>query len=195
MVSRLPNLIQHLSHTSTASIKLWSTTLQRCLHTFTHHTDSVWALHSTHLSLEVFYLGDKSGFVARVDVEGCAHMSEAECALICQDVAPHAEGVTKLVALDDSLVWTASGSSSLRHWRAPPRRAVRVAAPVESPTSATSRTMSPLRPSRSTDWRLRSITLDLPSSPPFRRQPRHTSSTSTSSHPARTTSAFILILG
>ena len=44
--------------------------------------------------------------------------------------------------------------------------------------------MSPLCPSRSTDWRLRSITLDLPSSPPFRRQPRHTSSTSTSSHPA-----------
>jgi len=180
MVSRLPNVIQHLSHASTASIKLWSLTSQRCLHTFTHHTDSVWALHSTHPSLEVFYSGDKSGFVARVDVEGCAHMSEAECALICQDVAPAAEGVTKLVALDDTLVWTASGSSSLGRWRAPSRRAVRAAAPVESPTSAT----SPLRPSRSTDWRPRSITLDLPPSPPLHRQPRHGSSLSTTSHPA-----------
>jgi len=183
MVSRLI-VIQHLSHASTASIKLWSLTSQRCLHTFTHHTDSVWALHSTHPSLEIFYSGDKSGFVARVDVEGCAHMSEAECALICQDVAPPAEGVTKLVALDDSLVWTASGSSSLRRWRAPSRRAVRVAAPVESPTSTTSRTTSPLRPSRSTDWRPRSITLDLPPSPPSHRQARHASSLSTTSHPA-----------
>ena len=93
------------------------------------------------------YSGDKSGPAARVDVEGCAHMFEAECALICQGVAPPAEGVTKLVALDDSLVWTASGNSSLRRWRALSRRAVRVAALVESPTSATSRTTSPRRSS------------------------------------------------
>ncbi|KAH9987605.1 hypothetical protein BJV74DRAFT_841112 [Russula compacta] len=165
------------------SIKLWSLTSQRCLHTFTHHTDSVWALHSSHPSLEIFYSGDKSGFVARVDVEGCTHMSEAECALVCQDVAPPAEGVTKLVALDDTLVWTTSGSSSLRRWRAPSRRAVRAAAPVESPASASaiSHTTSRLRLSRSTDLRPRSITLDLPPSPPSHRQPRHTSSMSATS--------------
>jgi WD repeat-containing protein 48 len=174
---------QRLAHDRTASIKLWSLTSQRCLHTFTHHTDSVWSLHSSHPSLEIFYSGDKSGFVARVDVEGCAHMSEAECALVCQDVAPPAEGVTKLVALDDTLVWTASGSSSLRRWRAPPRRAVRAAAHVESPAPAISRTTSPLRPSRSTDWRPRSITLDLPPSPPLHRQPRHSSSMSATSPP------------
>jgi WD repeat-containing protein 48 len=179
-VSRLPNVFRHLAHDGSASIKLWSLTSQRCLHTFTHHTDSVWALHSSHPSLEIFYSGDKSGFVARVDVEGCAHMSEAECALVCQDVAPPAEGVTKLVALEDTLVWTASGSSSLRRWRAPPRRAVRAAAPVEPPASATT---SCLGPSRSTDWRPRSITLDLPPSTPIQRQPRHTSSLSTTSPP------------
>ncbi|KAI0282957.1 hypothetical protein BC826DRAFT_1131346 [Russula brevipes] len=52
-------------------------------------------------------------------------MSEAEGALICQNVAPPAEGVTKLVALEDTLVWTASGSSSLQlqHWRMPSHRA------------------------------------------------------------------------
>ena len=174
---------EHLAYDRTASIKLWSLTSQRCLHTFTHHTDSVWALHSSHPSLEVFYSGDKSGFVARVDVEGCTHMSEAECALVCQDVAPPAEGVTKLVALDDTLVWTTSGSSSLRRWRAPSRRAVRAAAPVESPVSASaiSHATSRLRLSRSTDLRPRSITLDLPPSPPLHRQPRHTSSMSATS--------------
>ncbi|KAI0299318.1 hypothetical protein BC826DRAFT_1119451 [Russula brevipes] len=57
------------------------------------------------------------------DVEGYTHMSEAEGALICQNVAPPAEGVTKLVALEDTLVWTASGSSSLQHWRMPSHRA------------------------------------------------------------------------
>jgi hypothetical protein len=81
---------------------------------FTHHTDSVWALYSSHPSLEIFYSGDKSGFVAKIDVEGCAQISDGECALVCQDVTPPAEGVTKLTTLDDILVWTASGSSSLR---------------------------------------------------------------------------------
>ncbi|KAH9958413.1 hypothetical protein BC827DRAFT_1219400 [Russula dissimulans] len=173
-----------LTASADASIKLWSLTSQRCLHTFTHHTDSVWALHSSHPSLEIFYSGDKSGFVARVDVEGCAQMSEAECALVCQDVGPPVEGVTKLIALDDTLVWTASGSSSLRRWRAPSRRAVRAAAPVESLASTVvSRTVSRLRPSRSTDLRPRSITLDLPPSPPHHRAPRHASSMSTTSPP------------
>ena len=104
-------------------------------------------------------------------------MSEGECALVCQDIAPPAEGVTKLVALDDLLVWTAGGSSSLRRWRVPPRRAVRAAALLETQPSAISR----LRPSRSAESRPRSITLELPPSPPLNRQPRHTSSMSTAS--------------
>ncbi|KAI0294110.1 hypothetical protein B0F90DRAFT_1758645 [Multifurca ochricompacta] len=169
---------------SVSSIKLWSLTSQRCLHTFTHHTDSVWALYSSHPSLEIFYSGDKSGFVAKVDVEGCADMSEGECVLVCQDVASPADGVTKLVALDDTLVWTASGSSSLRRWRAPPRRSIRSATLLDPPPSAASRTSSRLRPSRSTDSRPRSITLDPPSSPPLQRLPRHSSSMSAASTPA-----------
>ncbi|KAI9457236.1 WD40 repeat-like protein [Lactarius psammicola] len=163
-----------LTASADASVKLWSLTSQRCLHTFTHHTDSVWALHSSHPSLEIFYSGDKSGFVAKVDVEGYTDMSEGECVLVCQDVAPPAEGVTKLVALDDLLVWTASGSSSLR-------RAIRAAALIDTPSSMVSRTASRLRPSRSAESRPRSITLDLPPSPPLQRPPRHTSSMSTSS--------------
>ncbi|KAG7093947.1 hypothetical protein E1B28_007580 [Marasmius oreades] len=58
-----------LTASADASIKLWSlSSPQRCLHTFTHHTDSVWSLFSSHPSLETFYSGDKSGLVCRVDV-------------------------------------------------------------------------------------------------------------------------------
>ena len=157
--------------TGPASIKLWSLTSQFCLHTFTHHTDSVWALYSSHPSLEIFYSGDESGFVAKIDVEGCAQISDGECALVFQDVPPPAEGVTKLIAFDDTLVWTASGSSSLRRWRAPSRRAVRANTPIVEPlASAASHTSSSLRLSRSTDLRPRSITLDFPPSPPSHRQ-------------------------
>ena len=32
--------------------------------------------------------------IAKLDVEGYTDMSEGECALVCQDIAPPAEGVT-----------------------------------------------------------------------------------------------------
>ena len=135
---------------------------QRCLHTFTHHTDSVWSLFSTHPSLEVFYSGDRSGLVCRVDVEGCVDVGDGECIVLCQDSgsasAPPApanasasgdsgmggllvhrshhyhagrgsatsEGVNKIVVMDDQLLWTASGTSSVRRWRIPHRRSTRV---------------------------------------------------------------------
>ena len=69
------------------------------MRTFTCTTLTLFGLssrQSTHPSLEkMVYSGDKSGFVARVDVEGCAHVSESGCALICHDVALPTEGVTK----------------------------------------------------------------------------------------------------
>ena len=115
--------------------------------------------------------------IAKLDVEGYTDMSEGECALVCQDIAPPAEGVTKLVALDDLLVWTAGRGSSLWRWRVPPRRAVRAAALIETTPSVISR----LHPSRSVESRPRSITLELPPSPPLHQQPQHTSLMSTAS--------------
>ncbi|KAI0357265.1 hypothetical protein OH77DRAFT_1519667 [Trametes cingulata] len=123
-----------LTGSADASIKLWSLSSQRCLHTFTHHTDSVWSLFSSHPALEVFYSGDRSGLVCKVDVEGCADVSEGECIVICQDSGADrtgssgAEGINKIVVMDDNLLWTASGSSSVKRWRLPARRAVRAAA-------------------------------------------------------------------
>lgn len=112
-----------------ASIKLWSLSSQRCLHTFTHHTDSVWSLFSAHPSLEIFYSGDRSGLVCRVDVEDCSDVSEGECIVLCQDSTEQgrsaSEGVNKIVVMDDNLLWTASGTSSIRRWHIPQRRATR----------------------------------------------------------------------
>ena len=132
---------------SIASIKLWSLSSQRCLHTFTHHTESVWSLFSSHPALEVFYSGDRSGLVCKVDVEGCADVAEGECVVLCQDQnsdrpgSSSAEGINKIVAMDDNLLWTASGSSSVKRWRVPTRRAVRAAAlstesTMDSPVSS-----------------------------------------------------------
>lgn len=114
-----------------ASIKLWSLATQKCLHTFTHHADSVWSLYSTHPSLEIFYSGDRSGIVCRVDVEGCTDVAEGECVVLLQDSDQHShssstDGVNKIVAMDDNLVWTATGSSSVKRWRVPGRRATRL---------------------------------------------------------------------
>ena len=85
------------------------------------------------------------------------------------------------------LVGSASGSSSLRRWHAPSRRAVHSAL-VELPVSAASRTSWGLRSSRSTNLHPRSITLDLQPSPPSYRQWRHTSSLSAVSAGLGTTS-------
>ncbi|KAG5647852.1 hypothetical protein DXG03_007776 [Asterophora parasitica] len=117
-----------LTGSADASIKLWSLSSQRCLHTFTHHTESVWSLHSLHPSLEVFYSGDRSGLVCKVDVEDCSDVSEGECILLCQDAdptTPSSDGINKIVAMDDNLLWTASGHSNIKRWPVPQRRSAR----------------------------------------------------------------------
>lgn len=121
-------------HSILASIKLWSLSSQRCLHTFTYHTESVWSLFSSHPALEIFYSGDRSGIVCKVDVEGCADISDGECIVLCQDngSGEHGfsggEGINKMVAMDDNLLWTASGSSNIKRWRVPQRRVARASA-------------------------------------------------------------------
>jgi hypothetical protein len=51
-----------------ASIKLWSLPMRRCIHTFSVHTDSVWALSSSHPQLHTFFSGDRAGWICRFDV-------------------------------------------------------------------------------------------------------------------------------
>ncbi|RDB19018.1 hypothetical protein Hypma_014361 [Hypsizygus marmoreus] len=118
-----------LTGSADASIKLWSLATQRCLHTFTHHTESVWSLHSSHPSLEIFYSGDRSGLVCKVDVEGCQDVADGECVLLCHDAdpcTPSSDGINKIIAMDDNLLWTASGHSSIKRWQVPQRRSIRI---------------------------------------------------------------------
>ncbi|KAK7015307.1 WD-repeats-region domain-containing protein [Favolaschia claudopus] len=131
-----------------SSIKLWSLATQRCLHTFTHHADSVRSLFSAHPALETFYAGDRAGLVSRVDVSRITRdVGEGECVLVCRDGGenwgtpgspsdpppksgpqirkPQANlgqgGINKLVVVDDTLVWTATSVSTVRRWRIPSR--------------------------------------------------------------------------
>ncbi|KAN0059921.1 hypothetical protein ACQY0O_007893 [Thecaphora frezii] len=146
-----------LSGSADSTVRLWSLGEQRCLHTFTHHADSVWSLFSDHPDLDVFYSGDRQGYVCKVDWERCAEVSEGECVVLCRErdededlhgveveVDADADaadgyggrrhgrtdakaGIQKIVALDDTYFWTATGSSSVHRWRDVPRRAEREA--------------------------------------------------------------------
>ncbi|KAG8931408.1 hypothetical protein FRC01_001355 [Tulasnella sp. 417] len=122
-----------LSGSSDTTVKLWSLTAQRCLHTFTYHADSVWTLFSSHPSLEVFYSGDRSGLVCKVDVETCREdLSDAECVVICRDApdaddgGKSAEGINKIVGMDDLYIWTATSESSIKRWTVPRRKVDRM---------------------------------------------------------------------
>ncbi|KAK0543011.1 hypothetical protein OC845_006343 [Tilletia horrida] len=116
-----------LSGSSDSTIRLWSIGEQRCLHTFTHHNDSVWSLFSTDENLDVFYSGDRQGFLCKVDLEGCGDLSDGECVVLARDndqssTVAGAGGIQKIVALPNAFVWTASGSSSVQMWRDIPSR-------------------------------------------------------------------------
>jgi WD repeat-containing protein 48 len=57
-----------------------------------------------------------------VDVEGTSDVSQGECIVLSKSP----DGVNKIIAMDDQLVWTASGSSSVARWKAPLRRNARL---------------------------------------------------------------------
>jgi len=57
-----------------------------------------------------------------VDVEGTSDISEGECVVLSQS----SDGVNKIIAMDDQLVWTTSGSSNVARWKVPPRRNTRL---------------------------------------------------------------------
>lgn len=100
-----------LTASSDTTIKLWSLEMRRCLHTFTMHSDSVWALHSLHPRLEVFHAGDRSGLVTKTDIRGVGDIDEVDCVAVYKE---H-HGVTKIVGVGDRL-WSATSSSSLNRW-------------------------------------------------------------------------------
>ncbi|KAK4054919.1 hypothetical protein OIV83_000843 [Microbotryomycetes sp. JL201] len=113
-----------LTASSDSTVKLWSLSAQKCLYTFQHHNAPVWSLFSQHPNLEIFYSGDRAGNICKVDLEGTGDPREGECILLARDgpedgaeSAKGTDGITQLVAQDDSFVWAAGNSSSVKRWR------------------------------------------------------------------------------
>jgi WD repeat-containing protein 48 len=100
-----------MTASSDTTVKVWSVTGGRCLHTLSMHNDSVWSLYSDHPDLSVFYSSDRSGLVAKTDVRNTVDMDEGICIAVCQE---H-EGVSKVISRG-RYIWTATSSSSINRW-------------------------------------------------------------------------------
>ncbi|GAA5887701.1 hypothetical protein JCM6882_001502 [Rhodosporidiobolus microsporus] len=123
-----------LSASSDSTVKLWSLSAQKCLHTFSHHATSVWSLFSQHPTFERFYSGDRVGNLCKVDLEGVGDPADGECIVLARDGPEDGEsrcgldGITQVVGQDDSWLWTAAGSSSVKRWKDVPTKARRAGA-------------------------------------------------------------------
>ncbi|UPX10907.1 uncharacterized protein EKO05_0001542 [Ascochyta rabiei] len=100
-----------LTASSDQTVKVWSMTAGRCMHTLTMHNDSVWSLFSEDPQLSVFYSSDRSGTIAKTDVRHCAEWDDGLSVAVCQE---H-EGVGRVVSAGD-YIWTATSSSSINRW-------------------------------------------------------------------------------
>ncbi|KAJ1955537.1 hypothetical protein EC988_001827 [Linderina pennispora] len=131
-----------LSGSSDTTVKLWSMRMRRCLSTFSQHNDSVWSLYSSHPRFQTFYSASRDGLVAKTVGAGlfddqqhhqglsAAPQSRggslddatslagyANSGVVCVAVAKEPQGVVKLVAADDSFIWTATKGTRLNRWR------------------------------------------------------------------------------
>lgn len=127
-----------MTASSDQTIKIWSLTAGRCMHTLTMHNDSVWSLYSNHPQLSVFYSSDRSGLVAKTDTRDSPDIEQGTCVAALQEHG----GVVKVVAAGD-YIWTASPKSSINRWHdidttaeiEPPAGLSSPASPATSPSS------------------------------------------------------------
>ncbi|KAJ2007655.1 hypothetical protein GGI04_001442 [Coemansia thaxteri] len=124
-----------LSGSSDSTVKLWSMRMRRCLSTFAHHTDSVWALHATHPRFRTFYSASRDGLVAKTIGAGAFSddvppssttarrtsltsraAEDSQAGVVCVAVAKESQGVVKIVAADDTYIWTATKGTRLNRW-------------------------------------------------------------------------------
>lgn len=101
-----------MTASSDQTVKVWSMTAGRCMHTLTMHNDSVWSLYSDDPQLGVFYSSDRSGLVVKTDVRDTLGEMDDGLSLA---VAQENEGVSKVIACSD-YIWTATSSSSINRW-------------------------------------------------------------------------------
>jgi WD repeat-containing protein 48 len=101
-----------MTASSDQTVKVWSVTAGRCMHTLTMHNDSVWSLYSDDPDLGIFYSGDRSGLVVKTDVRGTLGEMDDGLSLA---IAQENDGVNKVIACGD-YIWTATSSSSINRW-------------------------------------------------------------------------------
>lgn len=101
-----------MTASSDQTVKVWSVTAGRCMHTLTMHNDSVWSLYSDDPQLGIFYSSDRAGLVVKTDVRGTLGEMDDGLSLA---VAQENEGVNKVIACGDH-IWTATSSSSINRW-------------------------------------------------------------------------------
>ncbi|KAF3765531.1 hypothetical protein M406DRAFT_88397 [Cryphonectria parasitica EP155] len=92
------------------TVKIWSVTAGRCMHTLTMHNESVFSLYSEAPDLSVFYSADRSGLVVKTDTRG----AEVDDGLALA-VAHEHDIVNKVIAAGD-YIWTATQRSSINRW-------------------------------------------------------------------------------
>ncbi|KAK3902083.1 hypothetical protein C8A05DRAFT_34210 [Staphylotrichum tortipilum] len=102
-----------VSASADQTVKVWSVTAGRCMHTLTMHDQSVWSLFSDDPRLDVFYSSDRSGLVVKTDVRGTAGDMDNGLSLA---VAKENDGVSKVIAWDGS-IWTATARASINRWK------------------------------------------------------------------------------
>ena len=101
-----------MTASSDQTIKVWSVTAGRCMHTLSMHNDSVWSLFSDDPQLGTFYSSDRSGLVVKTDVRGTLGELDDGFSIA---LAQENEGVNKVIAFGDH-IWTATSSSSISRW-------------------------------------------------------------------------------
>lgn len=101
-----------MTASSDQTVKVWSVTAGRCMHTLTMHNDSVWSLYSDDPRLGIFYSSDRTGLVVKTDVRGTLGEMDDGLSLA---IAQENDGVNKVIACGD-YIWTATSSSSINRW-------------------------------------------------------------------------------
>lgn len=99
-----------MTSSSDHTVKIWSVTAGRCMHTLTMHNDSVFSTYSEDPTLGVFYSADRSGLVVKTDIRG-GDVDEG----LSLAVAHEHDMVFKCIAAGD-YIWTATQRSSINRW-------------------------------------------------------------------------------
>ncbi|KAJ2082906.1 hypothetical protein H4R24_001236 [Coemansia sp. RSA 988] len=128
-----------LSGSSDTTVKLWSMRMRRCLSTYSQHSNSVWSLYSTHPRFQTFYSASRDGLITKTVGAGlyaeesggnrrgsAAPLTRASTAatddlpvnagVLCVAVAKERHGVVRLIAADDTYIWTATKGTELNRW-------------------------------------------------------------------------------